>query len=151
MPHGLNRRDVVRTVFEGGRPPYVPWQFAFTAGAREKLVAHCGTDDLEAAVGNHMLMLKRSTGMFTDLGCDMVQDAFGVVWDRTLDADIGFPDKRRPAAADPPRAGAARPARSALLSRVGCARLGPAATGSPCSQQASRCTSGRGRCAASRT
>jgi uroporphyrinogen decarboxylase len=87
----MDRRDVVRTVFEGGRPPYVPWQFAFTAGAREKLVACVGSDDLEAAVGNHMLMLKRSTGMFTDVGGGCVRDAFGVVWDRTLDADIGFP------------------------------------------------------------
>ena len=87
----MDRRDVVRTVFEGGRPPYVPWQFAFTAGAREKLVTRYGTDDLEAAVGNHMLMLKRSTGSFTDIGGGFVRDVFGVVWDRTLDADIGFP------------------------------------------------------------
>jgi uroporphyrinogen decarboxylase len=90
----MDRRDVVRTVFEGGRPPYVPWQFAFTAGARDKLVAHYGTDDLEAAVGNHMLMLKRSTGSFTDIGDGCVRDIFGVVWDRTLDADIGFPINR---------------------------------------------------------
>ena len=87
----MNRRDVVRTVFEGGRPPYVPWQFAFTAGARAKLQGHYGPGDLEIAVGNHMVMLRRSTGSFADLGGGMVRDIFGVTWDRTLDSDIGLP------------------------------------------------------------
>jgi uroporphyrinogen decarboxylase len=87
----VNRRDVVRTVFEGARPPYVPWQFAFTAGAREKLLDHLGPCDLEAAVGNHMAMFRRSTGSFTEIGAGIVRDIFGVEWDRTLDADIGFP------------------------------------------------------------
>ena len=87
----MDRRAVVRTVFEGGRPPYVPWQFAFTAGAREKLAAVLGPADLEAGVGNHMLMLRRSAGAFTDLGGGLVRDIFGVVWDRRMDADVGFP------------------------------------------------------------
>jgi uroporphyrinogen decarboxylase len=87
----MTPRDVVRTVFEGGRPPYVPWQYAFTAGARAKLLDHFGPCDLDAAVGNHMLMLRRSAGSFTDIGDGKVRDIFGVVWDRTMDADIGFP------------------------------------------------------------
>jgi uroporphyrinogen decarboxylase len=87
----VNRRDVVRAVFEGRRPPYVPWQYAFTVGAKAKLVAHLGPSDLEAQVGNHMLMLKRSTGSFAPIGEHLVRDAFGVVWDRSMDADIGFP------------------------------------------------------------
>jgi uroporphyrinogen decarboxylase len=87
----MNRREVVRTVFEGGRPPYVPWQFAFTAGARTRLQEHLGPCDLEAAVGNHMLMLRRSAGSFEDIGGGHVRDIFGVEWDRTMDADIGFP------------------------------------------------------------
>jgi uroporphyrinogen decarboxylase len=87
----MDRRAVVRTVFDGGRPPYVPWQFAFTAGARDKLIPVLGTSDLDAAVGNHMLMLRRSTGAFTDVGCGLVRDAFGVTWDRRMDADVGLP------------------------------------------------------------
>lgn len=87
----MNRGAIIRTVFEGGRPPYVPWQFAFTAGAREKLAGILGPGDLETSVGNHMLMLRRSTGSFADLGDGFVRDIFGVVWDRRMDADIGFP------------------------------------------------------------
>jgi uroporphyrinogen decarboxylase len=38
-----------------------------------------------------MLMLRRLAGSFSDLGGGFVRDAFGVVWDRRLDADIGLP------------------------------------------------------------
>lgn len=86
-----DRRAVVRTVFEGGKPPYVPWHFAFTAEAKAKLLDHWGPCDIEDAVGNHMLMLRRSTGSFEDVGDGRVRDIFGVVWDRTMDKDIGFP------------------------------------------------------------
>ncbi len=88
---GGDRRAVVRTVFEGGRPPYVPWQFAFTAGARARLAPALGSDDLDAAVGNHMLMLRRSAGSFEDLGDGFVRDVFGVTWDRRMDRDVGLP------------------------------------------------------------
>ena len=87
----MDRRAVVKAVFAGGHPPYVPWQFAFTAGARDKLIPVLGTSDLDSAVGNHMLMLRRSTGAFTDLGGGLVRDAFGVTWDRRMDADVGLP------------------------------------------------------------
>jgi len=36
-------------------------------------------------------MFRRSTGSFADMGGGFVRDVFGVVWDRTLDKDIGFP------------------------------------------------------------
>jgi uroporphyrinogen decarboxylase len=87
----MDRRTVIRTVLEGGRPPYVPWQIGFSSGAREKLAAVYGAGDPEAHVGNHMLMLRRLEATFNDLGGGFVRDAFGVVWDRRHDADIGVP------------------------------------------------------------
>ena len=50
-----------------------------------------GSDDLDAAVGNHMLMLRRSAGSFEDLGDGFVRDVFGVTWDRRMDRDVGLP------------------------------------------------------------
>jgi uroporphyrinogen decarboxylase len=44
---------------------------------------------LEDALQNHLLKLGSDIGFFTDLGNDRVQDAFGVVWDRSIDKDIG--------------------------------------------------------------
>jgi uroporphyrinogen decarboxylase len=85
----MTKREVVRSVLEGRRPPYVPWSFDFTKEAREALAAHLGTPDIDTAVGNHILKLGRDIGIFEPLGGELYRDNFGVVWDRTIDKDIG--------------------------------------------------------------
>jgi uroporphyrinogen decarboxylase len=85
----MTKRDVVRLVLQGKRPPYVPWSMGFTKEAREKLQQYYGCDDLEGPLENHLVKLGSDIGLFTDLGDDRVRDAFGVVWDRRVDKDIG--------------------------------------------------------------
>jgi uroporphyrinogen decarboxylase len=85
----MNRRDVVKLVLDGKRPPYVPWHCGFTAEPRTRLAAHLGTDDLDTAIGNHFVKLGHSTGFVLPLGEDRFQDPFGVIWDRSLEKDIG--------------------------------------------------------------
>jgi uroporphyrinogen decarboxylase len=85
----MTKRDIVRLVLRGGVPPYVPWSLGFTQEARQKLQHHFGCDDLEVVLGNHFLKLGRDIGYFRDLGNHRAQDVFGVVWDRSIDRDIG--------------------------------------------------------------
>lgn len=86
----MTKREVVRAVFEGRRPPYVPWHFQFTKEPREMLARHFGGEDAaEAAVDNHILELGSAIGFFEDIGGQRFRDVFGVVWDRTVDKDIG--------------------------------------------------------------
>jgi len=85
----MTKREVVRMVLEGKRPPYVPWHFSFTLEAQEKLVQYYGTKDLESVLGNHFLGLGSPIGFFTDIGNNCLQDIFGVIWDRSVDKDIG--------------------------------------------------------------
>ena len=85
----MSRREIVRMVLDGERPPYVPWNITLTLEAREKLQTHFATRDLTAVLDNHLLGLGNAIGFFTDLGHDRVQDVFGVVWDRSIDKDIG--------------------------------------------------------------
>lgn len=85
----MSKRDVVRMALEGRRPPYVPWACWFTKEANDKLVGHFGTEGLEGVLQNHLLGLGNATGFFEDLGDDCVRDIFGVVWDRSVDKDIG--------------------------------------------------------------
>jgi len=85
----MTKREIVRKVLDGERPPYVPWSFGFTVEAKAKLVAHFGRADLEDVLQNHLLNLGAEIGFFTDLGSDRVRDHFGVIWDRTIDKDIG--------------------------------------------------------------
>ena len=76
-------------VLDHQTPPYVPWSLSFTLEAAEKLQAHYATSDLETVLGNHLLELGNGIGFFNDLGHNRVQDVFGVVWDRSVDKDIG--------------------------------------------------------------
>jgi uroporphyrinogen decarboxylase len=41
------KRELIRLVLNGRKPPYVPWSFSFTVEATEKLKAHYGVDDIE--------------------------------------------------------------------------------------------------------
>jgi uroporphyrinogen decarboxylase len=85
----MTEREVVRAVYEGRRPPYVPWSMGFTVPAHKKLVEHYGTKDLGPVLGNHLLGLGSGVGHFEELGRDRWRDIFGVVWDRSVDKDIG--------------------------------------------------------------
>ena len=85
----MTKREVIHAVLAGQVPPYVPWSCGFTQEARAKLEEHFRPVELEDALQNHLLKLGSDIGFFTDLGEDHVQDVFGVVWDRSIDKDIG--------------------------------------------------------------
>jgi uroporphyrinogen decarboxylase len=85
----MTKREVIRAVLEGQKPPYVPWSCGFTKEARAKLQAHFGLVGLEDALQNHLLKLGSDIGFFTDIENNKVKDVFGVVWDRSIDKDIG--------------------------------------------------------------
>jgi uroporphyrinogen decarboxylase len=94
MPAGMKRsqamtrREVMRTVLEGGKPPYVPWSFGFTQEAHQKLVQR-GTDDIADVLRGHICGMGGAVGFFRDVGEGCVRDYFGVTWDRSVDKDIG--------------------------------------------------------------
>jgi uroporphyrinogen decarboxylase len=85
-----SKREVVQKVLEGGQAPWVPWSLGFTVEARERLQAHFAQTDLTTVLDNHLLDLGNPIGFFTELGDDLVRDVFGVVWDRSVDKDIGI-------------------------------------------------------------
>ena len=85
----MTKREVIRSVLAGQTPPYVPWSCGFTKEARTRLQAYFEPLELEEALQNHLLKLGSDIGFFTDLGGNHVQDVFGVVWDRSIDKDIG--------------------------------------------------------------
>ena len=89
----MTKREVVRAALTGANPPYVPWSFRFTREPMEALCAHftCTPEDLIEHTGCHILELGSDIGFFEDLGLDLHRDVFGVVWDRSMDKDIGMP------------------------------------------------------------
>jgi uroporphyrinogen decarboxylase len=88
----MTTHEIIRSVLEGPTPPYVSWSCGLTLEAREKLQAHFAPIEMEDALKNHHLKLGSDIGFFRHLDNDRVQDVFGVVWDRSIDKNIG---KRR--------------------------------------------------------
>lgn len=89
----MTKREVIKRVLDHKKPPYVPWSFKFTKEPLEALKKHYKTKDLDSVLGNHILLLGNDIGFFDDLGHERFRDVFGVVWDRSVDRDIGNPEK----------------------------------------------------------
>lgn len=91
MPQ-VSKREVVKSVLDGKKPQYVPWSFRFTHEAISKLEGHWGKD-WELELDNHFTELGSDIGFFDNLGDNRFKDLFGVVWDRTIEKDIGLPEE----------------------------------------------------------
>lgn len=85
----MTRREIIKLVLDGHKPPYTPWSFKFTVEAKKMLSEHYNTDDLDNVLYNHILLLGGDTGFFEKVGDDLYRDVFGAVWDRSIDKDIG--------------------------------------------------------------
>jgi uroporphyrinogen decarboxylase len=87
----MTKRDVVLDAMAFRAPAYVPWAWGPTEQCAQRLRAYLKTDDLTEFLDSHFVGVGHSVGRMTNLGGGMFRDAFGVVWDRTIDADIGTP------------------------------------------------------------
>ncbi|HUU26306.1 MAG TPA: hypothetical protein VM123_00710 [archaeon] len=89
----MTLRERVLKTLAHEQPDICPWHISFTIPAREKLCAFLGVDDLDRAVGNHLAKIEAvPDDGWREIRPDFWQDEFGVVWDRTLDKDIGNVD-----------------------------------------------------------
>lgn len=86
----MTKREIIFNTLEFKDIPYVPWHFRFTVEAKEKLLNYLKGDDLEEYLQNHIIGLGNDIGFFEELGNNLYKDAFGVIWDRTVDKDIGI-------------------------------------------------------------
>ncbi|NQT19844.1 MAG: uroporphyrinogen-III decarboxylase-like protein [Planctomycetes bacterium] len=87
----MTKRDVVIDALEFRPPAYVPWSWGMTIDCAEKVKEHLGIDDLGEFYDNHFISFTSSGHVWEDLGNGKVKDVYGVVWDRTIDKDIGTP------------------------------------------------------------
>ena len=78
------------------QPDRVPYHLTYTAPARRKLEAYYGTADLEAAIGNHMAKYRARPPDAARWLADRPGfwcDEWGVLWNRTVDKDIGVVER----------------------------------------------------------
>jgi uroporphyrinogen decarboxylase len=86
------RERVWRTI-RHQEPDRVPWHLGCTVPARQKLVDYYGTADLDDVLGNHLAKYRpRPPDGLLEIRPGFFRDDFGVVWNRTVDQDIGVVD-----------------------------------------------------------
>jgi uroporphyrinogen decarboxylase len=86
----MTKREIIYNALKFQNIPYVPWHFRFTLEAKDKLLDYLQGADLEEYLQNHIIGLGNDIGFFEYLRDNLYKDAFGVVWDRTVDKDIGI-------------------------------------------------------------
>ncbi len=86
----ISKRDVVKLALAGQAVPYVPWNMGFTCEPHQELCRHFGCLDLDQELlDNHFLGFGAGNVVCVEQGDGYVRDIFGVVWDRSVDRDIG--------------------------------------------------------------
>jgi len=89
----ITPRERVWLTLQHRQPDRVPYDFTFTEPAAQKLQAALGTRDLVSALNCHMVRYKpRLPAEVPDPRPGFFKDEFGVVWNRTVDTDIGIPE-----------------------------------------------------------
>ena len=63
----MTKSEVIKTVLDGKKPPYVPWSFKFTKEPLKMLQEHYNDDDLDPVLGNHILNLGSDIGFFDEI------------------------------------------------------------------------------------
>jgi uroporphyrinogen decarboxylase len=76
------------------QPDRVPYQINTTIPARAKLETHFGTKDLDGLLGNHVVRYKSRLEYEPLPEPGMARDEWGVVWNKTVDKDLGVPDNQ---------------------------------------------------------
>jgi uroporphyrinogen decarboxylase len=88
----LTRRERIMTAIDHRDPDRVPWNIGLTIPAAENLAAAVGLkpSELDEWMGNHLLMAEAlAPDAWQEVKPGYWRDEFGVVWNRTVDPDIG--------------------------------------------------------------
>lgn len=88
----VTKREIVRAVLRHEETKVVPYSLGFTKTASRKLSEFYGSDDFDDKLGNYIAtVVAKPKDAWKEVEPGYWQDEFGVVWDRTVDADIGMP------------------------------------------------------------
>ena len=87
----ISPRERVWQAIRHEQPASVPYQINLTIPARAKLEAHYGTQQLDDLLGNHIVRYKSRLEYEPLPQPGMFVDEWGVVWNKSIDKDLGVP------------------------------------------------------------
>ncbi len=86
----MTPRERVYQAIEFRDTDIVPYHVTFTIPARERMAEYCGDPHFERGIGNHFAMLRLGAlREWEEIRPGYLRDVWGVVWNRTVDKDIG--------------------------------------------------------------
>ncbi|MCC7493972.1 MAG: hypothetical protein IT204_16565 [Fimbriimonadaceae bacterium] len=90
--HGVTRRERVLEALHHRQPDRCPHEMHFTQHSRQKMAAWYDDPHWASRIGNHFAVAGPAL-RWTEPRPGYAEDAFGVVWNRTVDKDIGIVDR----------------------------------------------------------
>ena len=88
----MTRKERIKLSLNHKSADIVPYNITFTFQAAEKLRAHFNDPEFEETIGNHLFSVNAlSRNKIIKPG--FKQDDFGVIWNQTVDKDIGVVDE----------------------------------------------------------
>ncbi len=89
----MTAKERVKTAVRHQQPDICPWQLGFTQIAHAKMVEYTGDPEFAAKLGNHIVGIEPlQPDAWREVKPGFWRDQFGVVWNRTIDKDIGNPE-----------------------------------------------------------
>jgi len=89
----VTHKERVITALGHKQPDICPYNVSFTIPAAEKMARSWGHGAWRERIGGHIAMIEPTPpGAWVEIRPDYWRDQFGVVWNRTVDKDIGNPD-----------------------------------------------------------
>ncbi|MGD0111836.1 MAG: uroporphyrinogen decarboxylase family protein [Armatimonadota bacterium] len=86
----MTNRERVHQAIQFRATHIVPHQVEFTVLARQKFAQFVGDPDFEETIGNHLAVLShRRAAKWIEAEPGHLMDEWGVIWNRTIDKDIG--------------------------------------------------------------
>ncbi|MCE5260217.1 MAG: uroporphyrinogen decarboxylase [Chloroflexi bacterium] len=83
----ITPRERVLTALKHQQPDVTPWQIDLTIDAQTQTAAYLEDPNFVAKIGNHLAGCE--DGYFIEIEPGFWRDQFGIVWNRTIDKDIG--------------------------------------------------------------
>ena len=89
----MTSRERVHTALRHEQPEFCSHNLSFTIAANQKMVEYTGESNFAEKIGNHLAFIEHlPPDAWVQVKPDFWQDQFGVVWNRTVDKNIGNPD-----------------------------------------------------------
>lgn len=89
----MTKKERVIRAIEYNHPDIIPWAFGLTQDMMKKLIDYSGNPRISETFDNHILQYDISS--IKEVNPGYFQDHFDVVWNRTIDKDIGVVDEYR--------------------------------------------------------